>query len=119
LAHLSEGTTSFSNQVRAEFHCCLLREDFQSPGLAPDCLKRNQSIIRGGHTFLTVRTAPEKVTNMGDRVDLLIPLNQDAIDRHLNLLTDGAACVYNSDTIKPGVAVKGGSVLPASRLQTG
>ena len=38
---------------------------------------------------------------MGDRVDLLIPLNQDAMDRHLGLLTDGAACLYNSDTIKP------------------
>jgi 2-oxoglutarate ferredoxin oxidoreductase subunit alpha len=24
-----------------------------------------QSIIRGGHTFLTIRTGPEKVTNMG------------------------------------------------------
>jgi 2-oxoglutarate/2-oxoacid ferredoxin oxidoreductase subunit alpha len=77
-----------------------------------------QSIIRGGHTFLTVRTGPEKVTNMGDRVDLLIPLNQDAMDRHLNLLTDGAACVYNSDTIKPGVAAKGVAFcpLPVSKL---
>src|ERR1700692_4004847 len=66
-----------------------------------------QSIIRGGHTFLTVRTGPEKVTNMGDRLDLLIPLNQDAMNRHLGLLTGGAACVYNSDTIKPGFAAAG------------
>jgi hypothetical protein len=28
-------------------------------------------IIRGGHTFLTIRTGPEKVTNMGDRADSL------------------------------------------------
>ncbi len=41
---------------------------------------------------------------MGDRLDLLIPLNQDAMDRHLGLLTDGAACLYNSDAIKPGIA---------------
>ncbi len=59
-----------------------------------------QSIIRGGHTFLTIRTGPEKVTNMGDRLDLLIPLNQDAIGCHLRLLSSGAACVYNDDTIK-------------------
>lgn len=32
---------------------------------------------------------------MGDRVDLLIPLNQDAMDRHLGLLSGGAACIYN------------------------
>jgi len=91
---------------------------FSRRGLHLNAYNAYQSIIRGGHTFLTVRTGPEKVTNMGDRVDLLIPLNQDAMDRHLNLLTDGAACVYNSDTIKPGVAAKGVAFcpLPVSKL---
>ena len=49
-----------------------------------------QSIIRGGHTFLTIRTGPERVTNQGDRIDLMIPLNQDTMDRHLGLL--GEVC---------------------------
>ena len=71
-----------------------------------------QSTIRGGHTFLTIRTRPDKVSNIGDGVDLLIPLNQDAIDRHLKLLTDGAACVYNSDTIRQGVAAEGVQLCP-------
>jgi len=55
---------------------------------------------------------------MGDGVDLLIPLNQDAMDRHLHLLIDGAACIYNSDTIKPGVTGKGVGLcpLPVSKL---
>ena len=70
-------------------------------------LAAHQSIIRGGHTFLTIRTGPETVTNMGDRLDLLIPLNQDAIGRHLGLLSAGAPCVYNADTIEPGVAAEG------------
>src|ERR1700684_2377286 len=56
-----------------------------------------QSIIRGGHTFLTIRTGPDKITNMGDRIDLLIPLNQDTMNRHLSLLSSGGACIYNSD----------------------
>src|SRR5437762_9100439 len=64
---------------------------FSRRGLHLNAYNAYQSIIRGGHTFLTIRTGPEKVTNMGDRVDLLIPLNQDAMDRHLGLLTDGAA----------------------------
>jgi len=87
-------------------------------GLHLNAYNAYQSIIRGGHTFLTIRTGPEKVTNMGDRVDLLIPLNQDAMDRHLKLPTDGAACVYNSDTIKPGVEAKGVQLcaLPVSKL---
>src|ERR1700736_4877415 len=76
---------------------------FSRRGLHLNAYNAYQSIIRGGHTFLTIRTGPEKGTNMGARMNLLIPLNQDAMDRHLGLLTDGAACLYNSDTIKPAV----------------
>ncbi|PYX72820.1 MAG: 2-oxoacid:acceptor oxidoreductase subunit alpha [Acidobacteria bacterium] len=91
---------------------------FSRRGLHLNAYNAYQSIIRGGHTFLTIRTGPEKVTNMGDRVDLLIPLNQDAMDRHLGLLTDGAACLYNSETIKPGIAAQGVQLcpLPVSKL---
>jgi len=91
---------------------------FSRRGLHLNAYNAYQSIIRGGHTFLTIRAGPEKVTNMGDRVDLLIPLNQDAMDRHLKLLTDGAACIYNSDTIKPGGVAKGAHLcpLPVSKL---
>src|SRR5260370_24974626 len=63
---------------------------FSRRGLHLNAYNAYQSIIRGGHTFLTIRAGSEKVTNMGDRLDLLIPLNQDAMDRHLRLLTDGA-----------------------------
>ena len=91
---------------------------FSRRGLHLNAYNAYQSIIRGGHTFLTIRTGPEKVTNMGDHVDLLIPLNQDAMDRHLGLLTAGAACLYNADTIKPGVAAEGAQLcpLPVSKL---
>ena len=91
---------------------------FSRRGLHLNAYNAYQSIIRGGHTFLTIRTGPEKVTNMGDRLDLLIPLNQDTIDRHLGLLTSGAACIYNADTIKPGAAAEGVALcpLPVSKL---
>jgi len=91
---------------------------FSRRGLHLNAYNAYQSIIRGGHTFLTIRTGPEKVTNMGDRIDLLIPLNQDAMDRHLGLLTAGAACIYNADTIKPGIAAEGVALcpLPVSKL---
>lgn len=91
---------------------------FSRRGLHLNAYNAYQSIIRGGHTFLTIRTGPEKVTNMGDRIDLLIPLNQDAMDRHLRLLTAGAACVYNADTIKPGTGAENVELcpLPVSKL---
>jgi 2-oxoglutarate ferredoxin oxidoreductase subunit alpha len=91
---------------------------FSRRGLNLNAYNAYQSIIRGGHTFLTIRTGPDKVTNMGDRIDLLIPLNQDTMDRHLKLLNSGAACLYNSDTIKPGPAAEGVQLcpLPISKL---
>jgi len=91
---------------------------FSRRGLNLNAYNAYQSIIRGGHTFLTIRTGPEKVTNMGDRIDLLIPLNQDSMDRHLKLLTSGAACIYNAETIKPASAADGVQLcpLPVSEL---
>src|ERR1700745_3890031 len=91
---------------------------FSRRGLHLNAYNAYQSIIRGGHTFLTIRTGAEKVTNMGDTIDLLIPLNQDSMDRHLRLLTEGTACVYNADTVKPGAAADGVQLcpLPVSKL---
>ena len=91
---------------------------FSRRGLSLNAYNAYQSIIRGGHTLLTIRTGPEPVTNMGDRIDLLIPLNQDTMDRHLKLLRSGAACIFNADTIKPGEAADGVQLcpLPVSEL---
>src|SRR6266853_511870 len=85
---------------------------FSRRGLHLNAYNAYQSIIRGGHTFLTIRTGPGKVTNMGDRTDLLIPLNQDSMDRHLELLTAGAACIYNADTVQPGSPADGVQLCP-------
>jgi 2-oxoglutarate ferredoxin oxidoreductase subunit alpha len=91
---------------------------FSRRGLHLNAYNAYQSIIRGGHTLLTVRTGPARVTNMGDRIDLLIPLNQDTADRHLQLLTEGAACIYNADAITLGTAADGVQLcpLPVSQL---
>src|ERR1017187_1940938 len=52
---------------------------FSRRGLHVNAYNAYQSIIRGGHTFLTIRTGPDKISNAGDRIDLLIPLNQDTM----------------------------------------
>ena len=87
-------------------------------GLHVNAYNAYQSIIRGGHTFLTIRTGVDKVENLGDGIDLLLPLNQDTMDRHLRLLQAGGACIYNADTIKPGAAADGVQLcaLPVSTL---
>jgi 2-oxoglutarate ferredoxin oxidoreductase subunit alpha len=85
---------------------------FARRGLHLNAYNAYQSIIRGGHTFLTIRTGPERVTSFGDKIDLLIPLNQDTMDRHLGLLGPGAAVVYNGDTVKPGAPADGVQLCP-------
>src|ERR1700742_3512662 len=91
---------------------------FSRPGLHLNVYNAYQSIIRGGHTFLTIRTGPEPITNMGDRLDLLIPLNQDTTARPPGWLTRGATCIYNSDANKPGTPADGVEMcpLPVSKL---
>ena len=61
-----------------------------------------QSIIRGGHIFLTLRICDEEIFTHGDKLDLLLCLNQDTMDRHQRLIGPGGRVLYNSDNIKPG-----------------
>ena len=94
---------------------------FARRGLHVNAYNAYQSIIRGGHTFLTIRTGIEEVRCFGDRIDLLIPLNQDSIDRHSSLMKSGSAVVYNSDTIKPRALHAGIQLcpLPVKQLSKG
>ncbi|HEX5234475.1 MAG TPA: 2-oxoacid:acceptor oxidoreductase subunit alpha [Silvibacterium sp.] len=85
---------------------------FSRRGLHLNAYNAYQSIIRGGHTFLTIRTGVDKISNTGDHLDLLIPLNQDTMDRHLRLLAAGGAVLYNSDQIKPGPHAEGVQLCP-------
>ncbi len=91
---------------------------FSRRGLHLNAYNAYQSIIRGGHTFLTIRTGADKIATTDGKLDLLIPLNQDTADRHLRLLSAGAACLYNADLIKPGTPADGVQLcpIPVSKL---
>jgi len=81
-------------------------------GLHLNAYNAYQSIIRGGHTFLTIRSSTRPVGNMGDRHDVLIPLNQDAMDRHLPLMRAGSCVVYDEERVKPGAPENGVQLCP-------
>src|SRR5256885_3368336 len=68
---------------------------FARRGLNLNAYNAYQSIIRGGHTFLTIRASDGPVRSMGDKVDVLIPLNQDSMDRHLRLMQAGSRVVFD------------------------
>ncbi|MGH7835512.1 MAG: 2-oxoacid:acceptor oxidoreductase subunit alpha [Candidatus Binatia bacterium] len=80
----------------------ILARIFVRRGLHLNAYNAYQSIIRGGHIFLTLRTSDAPVLTFGDRIDALIPLNQDTMNRHLRLMQAGSLVLYNSDKIKPG-----------------
>src|SRR5436309_13169372 len=56
-----------------------------------------QSIIRGGHIWLRVRTGEKKVHSNGDHLNLWIALNQDTVERHAPEVEPGGGVLYNSD----------------------
>ena len=85
----------------------ILARMFVRRGLHLYAYNAYQSIIRGGHIFLTIRVSDQELGDHGDKLDLLLALNQDTMSRHLGLLGPGARAVYNSDTITPGESAEG------------
>ena len=77
-----------------------------------------QSIVRGGHIFLTMRISDAEIENHGDKLDLLLCLNQDTMDRHQRLMGPGSRIVYNSDSVTPGSEDNGADLcgLPVGEL---
>jgi 2-oxoglutarate ferredoxin oxidoreductase subunit alpha len=95
----------------------ILARIFARRGLNLNAYNAYQSIIRGGHTFLTIRASDGPVRSMGDKIDVLIPLNQDTMDRHLRLLKKGAVVLFETEKIKPGAAADGVQICPLPMKQ--
>ena len=68
-------------------------------GLYVTAYNSYQSVIRGGHIWLRVRIAERKVSSHGDHLNVLIALNQDAIERHAREVEPGGAVIYNADKL--------------------
>jgi 2-oxoglutarate ferredoxin oxidoreductase subunit alpha len=92
----------------------ILARIFVRRGLHLNAYNAYQSIVRGGHIFLTLRTSEKPVLSFGDKLDIMIPLNQDTMNRHLGLMKSGSAVLYNGDKIKPGEATAGVQLCPFS-----
>lgn len=92
----------------------MLARIFVRRGLHVNAYNAYQSIIRGGHIFLTLRTSDEPLLSHGDKIDVLVPLNQDTMDRHAKRMPAGSAVLYNSDTITPAAVPDGAQRCPFS-----
>ena len=92
----------------------ILARIFVRRGLHLKSYNAYQSIVRGGHILLTLRTSDEPVLSSGDKLDMLVTLNQDTMDRHLGLMGSGSVVLYNEDKIRPGTPTLGVQLCPFS-----
>ena len=90
----------------------ILARIFVRRGLHLYAYNAYQSIIRGGHIFLTMRIGDREVQTHGDKLDMLVCLNQDTMSRHLQLMGPGSRVIFNSDQIKPGQVGEGVQLCP-------
>ena len=81
-------------------------------GLYVTAYNSYQSVIRGGHIWLRVRIAENKVSSHGDHLNVLIALNQDAIERHAREVEPGGAVIYNADKLTCDSTLISSQVLP-------
>ena len=95
----------------------VLARIFVRRGLHLNTYNAYQSIIRGGHIFLTVRISDQEIYTHGDKLDLLLCLNQDTMNRHLGLMGPGSKVIYNGDTLSPGEAADGVELCPMPVLE--
>jgi 2-oxoglutarate ferredoxin oxidoreductase subunit alpha len=65
-----------------------------------------QSVIRGGHIWLRLRIAQEKIYSPGDFTHALIALNQDSIERHAPEIEPGGAILFNADKLKVNIPIR-------------
>jgi len=59
-----------------------------------------QSLITGGHNFSIIRASPEKISASTQKIDYLIALNEETLQKHKGRLKQGGIIIYNSDQIK-------------------
>ncbi|HOK79743.1 MAG TPA: 2-oxoacid:acceptor oxidoreductase subunit alpha [bacterium] len=58
------------------------------------------SLIRGGHTFSIIRASEKKVSAHKEKIDILIALNSETLDKHRKILKNQCFYIYDSDQIK-------------------
>lgn len=57
------------------------------------------SLIRGGYQFVIIRASQEKIAAHYDQVDILLAMNQDAINHNKNKINEKTILIYNADKV--------------------
>ncbi len=57
------------------------------------------SLIRGGHNFAIIRACSEKILSHKEKIDILIALNQDTIEKHAWRLKENSIVIFDSNSV--------------------
>jgi 2-oxoglutarate ferredoxin oxidoreductase subunit alpha len=60
------------------------------------------SLIRGGHNFAIVRASEKEIGTCHGKVDFVLALTQETVDRHRGEMHAGTAVIFNADLVKTG-----------------
>ncbi|MFA4875938.1 MAG: 2-oxoacid:acceptor oxidoreductase subunit alpha [Methanoregula sp.] len=64
------------------------------------------SLIRGGHNFAIIRGAEQGIGTCREKVDFVLALTRETVERHRGMWHEGTAVVYNSGLVKgPGQGI--------------
>ena len=74
-----------------------LARSFMNAGLEIFDLTEYPSLIRGGHNTYTLRVSPRPISSHVEAVDVLVALNRETIDLHLDELVEGGAVIYDPE----------------------
>ncbi|MGB4580701.1 MAG: 2-oxoacid:acceptor oxidoreductase subunit alpha [Coriobacteriia bacterium] len=75
-----------------------LARSFVHAGLEVFDLSEYPSLIRGGHNTYTLRVSPRPISSHVETVDVLIALNRETVDLHLDELIAGGAVIFDPET---------------------
>lgn len=57
--------------------------------------------IMGGHVMYQARIGRQRVLSQGDQMDVLVAMNQEGFENHIDELRPGGSVVYDSDVFTP------------------
>lgn len=78
----------------------MLIRTFSRGGLKAITINDYPSLIRGGHNVILLRVANHEIFATDNQADILIALNRETIDLHKTEVVEGAAIVFDNESIQ-------------------
>ena len=89
----------------------LIARTFLKAGFNIFAYRSYQSIIRGGHVWYQIRVSNSELRSAGDAINILVALNQDAVENQGAYLADGAYVIYDGSKVNLN-SLKGKNIKP-------